>query len=155
MFTAENLIANTRKNTVGLPLAVPRTNAVSRDLVRARVLSESTILVAAFGEIDAACADDLFAAIERHLGGYQQLVLDLSRLDFFGTAGYSVLHRLRTRCLRYGVEWVLVPGPEVRRLLHVCDPGGTLPTAPNIVSAVATLTRRPHRTPHLRRVGTR
>lgn len=124
------------------------TNTGKPDLIRVRELSASTILVAAFGGIDAASAAALSERIERHAAGYRQLVLDLSRLEFFGTAGYSVLHRVHSRCLRAGVEWVLVPGPEVARLLRVCDPDGILPSAPNIVSAVAALARS-----HTARVG--
>lgn len=125
------------------PLAIPRAagNHTAPELVRARELSGTTVLLAAFGEIDAASAGNLSANIERHLPGYRQLVLDLSRLEFFGTAGYSVLHRVHSHCAHAGMAWVLVPGPEVERLLRVCDPDGILPTAPNIVSAVATLAR--------------
>lgn len=129
------------------PLAViPRTTANTTaktwaDCVRARELSTTTVLVAAFGDIDAASATELSESIERHFDGYRQLVLDLSRLSFFGTAGYSVLHRVHSRCARAAIDWVLVPGKEVERLLRVCDPDGVLPTAPNIVSAVATLAR--------------
>ncbi len=126
-----------------IPLAVSRSARTSAapDLVRVRELSATTVLVAAFGEVDAASAAGLSTRIEEHLGGYRQLVLDLSRLEFFGTAGYSVLHRVHSRCVRAGVDWVLVPGPEVERLLRVCDPERILPCAPNIVSAVATLAR--------------
>jgi len=126
-----------------LALAIPRTaaGAAAPDPVRARELSSTTILVAAFGEVDAATAGTLSERIEDHLTGYRQLVLDLSRLEFFGTSGYSVLHRVHSRCARLGADWVLVPGPEVRRLLRVCDPDGVMPTAPNIVSAVAALAR--------------
>lgn len=125
------------------PLAIPRTagNHNGSEVVRARELSATTVLVSGFGEIDAASASTLSENIERHLPGYRQIVLDLSRLEFFGTAGYSVLHRVHSRCARAGVDWVLVPGPEVERLLRVCDPDGVLPTAPNIVSAVAALAR--------------
>ncbi|MEI6252373.1 MAG: STAS domain-containing protein [Mycobacteriaceae bacterium] len=125
------------------PPAIPHTpgNPAAPDLVRVRELSASTVLVVAFGEIDAASALTLSERIERHLPGYQQLVLDLSRLEFFGTAGYSVLHRVQSYCARAGVAWVLVPGPEVERLLRVCDPDGVMPTAPNIVSAVAAMAR--------------
>jgi len=124
------------------PLAIPRSAAMtSPDLVRVRELSATTVLVAAYGDIDAASATQLSESIELHTDGYRQLVLDLSRLTFFGTAGYSVLHRVHSRCLRAAVEWVLVPGKEVERLLRVCDPDRILPTAPNIVSAVATLAR--------------
>lgn len=125
------------------PLAIPRAAGTHTEpeSVRARELSATTVLLAAFGEIDAASAAHLSENIERHLRGYRQLVLDLSRLEFFGTAGYSVLHRIHSHCARAGMAWVLVPGPEVERLLRVCDPDGILPTAPNIVSAVATLAR--------------
>ena len=124
-------------------VAIPRPagSQSGPNLVRTRELSASTILVAAFGEIDAASATGLSEAIERHVVGYRQLVLDLTRLEFFGTAGYSVLHRVHSRCSRTAVDWVLVPGKEVQRLLRLCDPDGILPTASNIVSAVATLAR--------------
>lgn len=129
--------------TNAIPVAIPRTatSPTRADFIRARELSESTVLVAAFGEIDAASAGGLSERIEDHLPGYTQLVLDLSRIEFFGTAGYSVLHRVHSRCARSGIDWVLVPGPEVERLLRVCDPDGIMPTAPNIVSAVAALAR--------------
>ena len=132
------LVAHTTR-----PIAIPRVagNHIGYDPVRARELSASTILVAAVGEVDAASAANLSADIVRHLNGYRQLVLDLSRLVFFAAAGYSVLLGVHSRCARLGVEWVLVPGPEVERLLRICDPDGILPTAPNIVSAVATLAR--------------
>jgi anti-anti-sigma factor len=137
------LVANS-----AVPLVIPRAAAPAPEPVRVRALSATTILVAALGEIDAASADALSERIDHHLNGYRQLVLDLSRLEFFGTAGYSVLRRVHARCARAGVEWVLVPGSEVQRLLRVCDPDGFLPTAPNIVSAVAALARS-----HTVRVG--
>jgi anti-anti-sigma factor len=124
------------------PVAIPRTAVTTvAGRVRTRALSANTVLMTAFGEIDAASADELSENVERHLIGYRQLVLDLSGLTFFGTAGYSVLHRVHSRCLRTATDWVLVPGKEVDRLLRVCDPDGILPTAPNIVSAVAALAR--------------
>lgn len=132
------LVANTAK-----PLFIPRSvdTGTEPDLVRSRELSATAVLIAGFGEIDAANARKLEAAIGRHLDGYRQLVLDLSRLEFFGTAGYSVLTRLHARCARDAVNWVLVPGREVTRLLRICDPDGLMPTASNIVSAVAALAR--------------
>lgn len=135
-------------NAIPLAITRPERSPVEHDVVRARELSATTVLVAAFGEVDAASAAALSERIEENLSGYRQLVLDLSRLEFFGTAGHSVLHRVHSRCARTGMDWVLVPGPEVERLLRVCDPDGILPRAPNIVSAVATLARG-----HTGRVG--
>ena len=132
------LVAHTARR-----IAIPRSarTHIAPDPVRARELSATTVLVAAVGEVDAASAAHLSESIERNLTGYQQLVLDLSRLAFFSAAGYSVLSRVHSGCARAGIGWVLVPGPEVARLLRICDPDGILPTAPNIVSAVATLAR--------------
>lgn len=117
--------------------------------VRARELCPTAILITGAGEVDAATAPGLLDEIERHLHGYHQLVLDLSGVGFFGAAGYAVLRSLDALCSRTATDWVLVAGPEVRRLLRICDPGGELPTAPNIVSAVAALARGPHRPPQL------
>lgn len=132
------LVARTAKPHTAMPRSAAKMGA---DLIRARELSATTVLVAAFGEIDASRATDLSERIEQHLDGYRQLVLDLSRLTFFGAAGYAVLHRVHSRCSRSSIDWVLVPGKEVERLLRVCDPDGILPTAPNIVSGVARLAR--------------
>ena len=51
------------------------------------------------------------------------LALDLTGVDFFGTAGFSALHTLNVRCAGAGVEWVLVPSNAVSRLMRICDPG--------------------------------
>jgi anti-anti-sigma factor len=96
----------------------------------------------AFGEIDAASADYFADGIEQHIGGYRQLVLDLSQLEFFGTAGYGVLDRVRERCAGSAADWVLVPGPEVDRLLRLSGRRDTLPRAADIDAAMATLERR-------------
>lgn len=109
--------------------------------VRSRELSERCVLITASCDIDASTAPDLCARIQRHAAGYRQLVLDLSAVEFFGTAGYSLLQRMHARCAHAAVDWVLVAGPEVQRLLRVCDPEAIVPTAANIVSAVATLAR--------------
>ncbi len=128
-------------------IAVPRPAAAQPEtsLLRARELSVTTVLLVARGEIDAATAPEVFTAITARLAGYRQLVLDLSRVEFFGTAGYSLLHRVHALCARTAMDWVLVAGPEVQRLLRRCDPDPVFPTAPNIVSAVAALTYGPHR----------
>jgi len=133
------------------PAAIPRPagSPSERNLLRARELSTTTVLIAAEGGVDASNSADFLRYIQDHVTGYRQLVLDLSRLDFFGTSGFSAVHAVNVRSSRSGVDWVLVPGQEVARLLRVCDPEGGLPVASNIVSAVATLVRGPRRLLHL------
>jgi anti-anti-sigma factor len=132
--------------TTAAPLAItrPGRTPADRGLFRARELSATTVLVAAVGEIDASNSGELLSYVEKLLPDYDQLVLDLSRLSFFGTDGFSTLHTINVRCSRRGIDWVLVPGPEVTRLLRICDPDVLMTTAGNIVSAVAALARGPH-----------
>jgi anti-anti-sigma factor len=130
--------------TTHMAVTRPGHDRPERGRLRARELSATTLLIAAVGEIDASNSADLLAYIEKQVSGYQQLVLDLSRLAFFSADAFSVLHAVQARCSRRTIDWVLVPGPEVARILRVCDPQGLLVTAGNIVSAVAALARGPH-----------
>ena len=133
-----------------LPSLAPAADADTRhDPVRVRALGRSTVLLTVSGEIDAASAPRLVDRIERLLAGYHQFVLDLSRVTFFGTAGFSMLRRLDVFATRAAIDWAVVTGTEVQRLLRVCDPDHLVPVAGNIVSAVARLARGPHRTPQL------
>ncbi|MCB0924710.1 MAG: sulfate transporter [Mycobacterium sp.] len=131
---------------------IPQPNpdrAPEQELVRVRELGPATVLLTVLDDIDAADAPTIFDRIVHLMTGYSQLVLDVSRVSLFGTAGLSMLRRLDLFCARAAADWVLVVGPEVTRLLTVCEPGHSLPVASNIVSAAATLARGPHRTPQL------
>ncbi len=63
----------------------------------------------------------------RHADHINRLVLDLSGVEFFGTAGFSAMHTLNVRCAGESIEWASVPSAAVIRLLRVCDPDSTLP----------------------------
>jgi len=66
-------------------------------------------------------------------------LLDLTGLEFFGTAGFSALHTLNVRCASAGVEWVLVPSNAVSRVMTICDPDSTLPVAATMPAGLAHL----------------
>lgn len=137
------------KDTKPLTAARPLVDRRERQSLRARELGARTVLLTVTGDIDAATASGLFGDLETHLQGYRQVVLDVSGVEFFGAAGYSLLNRLHVHCTRASIDWVVVTGTEAQRLLRVCDPDGIFPTAANIVSAVAALARGPHRTSQL------
>ena len=71
------------------------------------------------------------------------LILDLSCLEFFGTEGFSALHRVSVCCARAGIGWVVVAGAAVSRLLRICDPHGLLPAVDTVYAAVASLRYQP------------
>jgi anti-anti-sigma factor len=81
------------------------------------------------GEIDATNARDLGRFVERHAKASVQLILDLSEVQFFGTRGFATLYFIDVTCSRNDVDWMIVAGREVRRVLDICDPDGILPVA--------------------------
>ncbi len=99
----------------------------------ARTDSSATVITAS-GEVDAANANHFTDFVERHIRPDKRVIVDLVGLEFIATAGFSALHRINVTCSGAGAYWDLVPGPAVDRLLRICDPDGTLPTAPSKAS---------------------
>ncbi len=85
-------------------------------------------VISAHGELDAANANHLTALVERAARNSRQVIVDLRGLNFFGTAGFSALHRINVVCSSVGAQWALIPGRAVNHLLRICDPDATLPT---------------------------
>lgn len=102
-----------------------------------------TSVVAAHGEIDAANAQEFVNYALRHADIVKHLVIDLSGVDFFGTAGFSALHTLNVRAAGEGTEWALVPSASVTRLLRLCDPDSVLPICADVAAAVSAVQGRP------------
>jgi anti-anti-sigma factor len=109
------------------PGTIDRCEDHHRGHFSARHLPPSTVVVTVEGEIDATNGRFLAAYAERQIAGSARLVLDLTHVDFFGTAGFAALHNVNVICSRYGIGWVLRAGPQTCRLLAVCDPDGGLP----------------------------
>lgn len=133
----------------GQPPTAPSPTADRARFTRSAV-GPSLELIAATGEIDAANALALGRFVEAELDRTSRLVVDLRELTFFGTQGFSILHRINVMCSRHAVNWVVVPGVEVDRLLRICDPDACLPVAESLDEAIATATRPPRS--HLRLV---
>ena len=75
----------------------------------------ATAVITAHGELDAANAEEFVDYSLRHAAHIDRLVLDLSGVDFFGTAGFSALHTLNVRCAAEKIEWALAPSAAVTR----------------------------------------
>lgn len=114
----------------------------------ARPIGSAIALHVGEGEIDARNATTLSDFVEQNLGSAKRLILDLRGLTFFGTAGFSVLHRINVACSQRDVNLVVLPGDEVNRLLRICDPAGGLPVARSLQGAIHTAVRAPRT--HLR-----
>jgi anti-anti-sigma factor len=112
-----------------------------------RRLRSSVAVISAHGHVDASNADTVTEYTLRHLVRCRGLVLDLRDLDFFGTEGFSALHRVSVCCARAGLGWAVVPGEAVSRMLRIVDPQGLLPVASTIEAALAIIQGQPHRPP--------
>jgi anti-anti-sigma factor len=98
----------------------------------------STAIIAAVGDLDAANATE-FAHYAWRSGRVTHLLLDLTGIEFFGTAGHSALLTFSARCAAEGIEWVLVPSKAVSRVLSICDPESALPLQQTVEAALAAL----------------
>jgi len=85
-----------------------------------RWIGPSEVVMSAHGEADAANAEQFVDYCQRCMAQCQRLIIDLRGLDFFGTAGLSALETIGARCANTGVEWAIIPGAAVRRLLRAC-----------------------------------
>src|SRR5215475_9650825 len=110
-----------------------------------RWLQPSLAVVATHGELDAANVQEFVDYSLRHAPHMDRLVLDLTGVDFFGTAGFSALHTLNVRCAAEKIEWALTPSAMVARLLRICDPDSALPICETVDAALAAVQDEPRR----------
>ena len=120
------------------PRAVDRRDSNAASFTT-RWLQPSVAVIIARGELDASNAQALVDYALRDVQRTERVALDLTGIEFFGTAGFSALHTLNVRCAGAGVRWVLVPSAAVSRLLRICDPDSTLPFATTMRAALTRL----------------
>jgi anti-anti-sigma factor len=92
----------------------------------------SFVVITAHGELDASNANQLADYVQSCAAHSKSVIVNLSGLEFFGTAGFSALHTINVRCSGADVRWAVVPSKEVSRLLSICDPGNALPLAESV-----------------------
>jgi anti-anti-sigma factor len=122
--------------TLVLPIKPTKRHAARFDT---RWTMSSVAIVSAHGDIDGSNASALTDYALVNAMRCRGLVLDLSDLKFFGTEGFSALHRVSVRCARADIGWIVVPGVAVSRVLRICDPHGSLPTVDTVAAALANL----------------
>ena len=104
--------------------ASPRQLSLSTEWLNATV-----VRITASGDVDAANARQLTEYVFHRAANSRRFILDLQHIEFFGTAGYTALKKIESRCSLAEVVWTVVAGRAVSRVLKVCDPSHTLPVA--------------------------
>jgi anti-sigma B factor antagonist len=92
--------------------------------------AQAVTVVQVRGDIDATCAADLHHALARHADG--ALVVDLSSVGYFDSAGFAVLDKLLSRSR---VAVVVAPGSVIRTAMTLMG----LPYSDSIDAARASL----------------
>jgi len=110
-----------------------------------RWLQPSMAVITAHGELDAANAQEFVDYASHHAPHIDRLVLDLTGVDFFGTAGFSALHTVNVRCAAEKIQWALAPSAAVTRLLRICDPDSALPICNTVDAALSAVQGEPRR----------
>ena len=103
----------------------------------------STAIVTVHGELDAANGDQLVDFTLRNCAHTDRLVIDLSGLSFFATAGLAALHTLNQQCAGKKIRWAVVSRLAVDRVLRICDPGAALPSWVDAGDALTTVHAEP------------
>lgn len=112
-----------------------------------RRLRSRVAVISAHGDIDASNADTLTEYTLMHLMRCRGLILDLRGSDFFGTEGFSALHRVSVCSAHAGIGWAVIPSEAVSRVLRIGDPQGLLPAASTVEAAIATVQAPPRQPP--------
>lgn len=123
---------------VHLP-AADEVQRCGRAVFTAEDLTEARVLVCVRGDVDATNRQALGRFIQRHTRISKQLILDLTGVDFFGSQAFTALYYASIQCARRDVDWMVVAGPRVLRILRICDPDGQLPLVDDIAGALARL----------------
>ena len=110
-----------------------------RAVFTAQDLADNRVLIEVKGEIDATNRQALGRFIQHHTRVSKQLILDLSAVEFFGSQGFTALYYVSVQCARRDVDWMVVGGRIVLRILRICDPDGELPVAGDFDAALARL----------------
>jgi anti-anti-sigma factor len=89
------------------------------------------------GEIDAVNVDQVSEYVRRFVLSDHPIVLDLSAVDHFSSAGLGLLCALDEECRAADVEWVVVANPIIDTLLG--EPEVMFPVATSVHGALRNL----------------
>ena len=101
------------------------------------------------GEIDASNAQYVTDYFAEFIYVGHPLVLDLSGVDFLGTAGFKAILQFADECRRAERHWALVSSPAVKILLRV-ESNHRLPTAGSVETALQRFAALPKQARKLR-----
>ena len=104
-----------------------------------RLHDPSVVIVVVNGELDFTNAKELIEAATQAADDRAQVVIDLSGVEFFGTAGFAALHALGERYTQRRISWAVVPSRNVNRVVQICDTGDLVPLQATLAAAIESM----------------
>jgi anti-anti-sigma factor len=101
-------------------------------------MSESSVaIVTVAGELDFTNTEELIGTATHVADGSTDVVIDLSGVEFFGTAGFTALHALNEQYTAQHIRWAVVPSRNVDRVVRICDTESVVPLRRTLELALA------------------
>ena len=94
------------------------------------------IVVTISGEINDSNMDRVRQSVRRFILAEKPLVLDLSGVGSFSAQSISLLYAVDDECRTAGVEWLLIAGQPVLRVLGTSDYRDNFPTTESVPEAL-------------------
>ncbi len=120
---------------------VDETQRCGRAVFEVHHLTAERVCIAVTGDVDATIRQALGRFVARHTRASQQMILDLSRVDFSGSQGFTALFYVSVHCARRDVDWMIVGNRAVNRILCICDCDAELPVVDDLGAAMHRLDR--------------
>lgn len=93
------------------------------------------------GDLDASSVGQLSHQVRATLSYGSALILDFSRVDFVGVAGFNEILAIGDQCAEKNLPWTLVSSRAVQVMLRLGDPDRRLPAADSLAAALLRLDR--------------
>ncbi|WP_102141336.1 STAS domain-containing protein [Mycobacterium hubeiense] len=103
--------------------------------LRAQCRQLATV-VTVTGDIDDDNVDRVEAYARRFVLPEKPVILDLSGVNSLSGHGVSLFYAVDEECFDRGVEWSLIPSPQVRELLRACGALDDFPIAGSVPEAL-------------------
>ena len=127
--------------SIGDETQVHETQRCGRAVFEVHHVTAARVRVVVTGDVDATNRQALGRFVALHTRVSQQLVLDMSKVDFFGSQGFAALHYVSIHCARRDVDWMIVGNRIVRRIVRICDSEADLPVVGDLGAALDRLDR--------------
>lgn len=102
----------------------------------AQQINSRVVVLEVGGEIDLFSAPEFGAWVRRSGAPASCMIIDMSRVEFFGTAGLPILHAVNSEKVALGDAWAMICGRPVLRLLHAAGLDEAFPCYPSVQGAL-------------------